>query len=289
MAKSNKMEYYNKASFGFYIHFREKEKVKRGEKKSRLSKETLVIASDIGNYLSFKNSSYQKAYLGTLVEFGSAIPLDTITKAVKELTRENYMYQDDDLSLYLCDEFFEFKTQIEMQHQEKTKSSKLNHNEVVIAVLNDIRNLYLGNFSIEDFWNLIKHQITSKNKVYSNFYNGAYKHILIELFINHSLYYHKGFLEYDREQFHTWKVAILSIYFPSEVNTKIRSQDYLLAEKHIDFFIKMYIRDLTMETIETWKHKLSRGLQVKYKCKNNDEIVITSDDLKQLEESLKYL
>ena len=289
MAKSNKMEYYNKASFGFYIHSCEKEKAKRGEKKSRFSKETLVIASDIGNYLSFKNSSYQKAYLGTLVEFGCAIPIETITKAVKELTREGYMYQEDDLTLHLCHEFFEFKTQIELQHEEKTKSNKLNHNDVEIAVLNDINNLLYRNFSIEDFWNLIKHQITSKNKVYSNFYNGAYKHILIQLFINDSLYYHGGFLEYDRAKFNYGKEVILSIYFPLDVNAKIRSQDYLLAEKHIDFFIKMYIRDLTTETIKNWKLKLSRGLQVKYKCKNNDEIIITSDVLKQLEESFKYL
>jgi hypothetical protein len=266
MAKEQKMEFYNKASFGFYVLLKEKEKKDKKQKKSKLSHETMLIAGEIGNLLAFKNIKKQNAYLGTIREFCNELQLDIIVKAVKELIRAGYLYSNDYGLLGVCSDYFNFKEKIEIQIEEKKHSSTTSYS------LDDFKSDLIQPSESKpkinwcDLINRLKYQIEVGNKAYTNFYNGAYKCLVrwyIEQYIMIDTVHDR--IYYNDEAFDDRIKQILSIYFKVLPGEEYKHPNYIRAKKHIEFFTEEFYNYYKSYLIQCWKsgHPLLKNKPIK--------------------------
>ncbi len=229
MSKKQNTDFYNKASFGFYICLQPK------EVKKKLSRDTLFIASEIGNYLAYKCKSNQNTYKGTISEFCEVVSTELVVKAVNELTKAGFIVKSIDDKLSLAEGFLKFKKEMEFLIEEKKLSKGCNKKEkdkfeLYFKSKNELRD---WGRKIE-FLDYMVNEECEKN--YQNFHSGFYKVLLREMITpsQESNSFRKQMLS---ARYSDLKDDILRVYFPDmEGNLKYQNKEYMKAKEHMDFF-----------------------------------------------------
>lgn len=248
MAKKQKTDFFNKASFGFFICLTGKEKWKK------LNRETLLIASEIGNLLSYREKLTQNTYIGSFSEFCGDIPTETVVKASRDLIRAGYIKKSLDGKLSLCSDYLEFKQEIELKIEAKELSDFPNK-EDPYELFKDYKDItYYDLCTWQERIDFLKYQIQESEPRYSNFHNGIYKIIFGRLIFKKyfwkngpgKLHHDDDFLEHEKE-------IVLSLYFNPSNKPKYQCKDYLRAKKHLDFFITKTIKEYDQKKIDSWE------------------------------------
>jgi hypothetical protein len=247
MAKKQKIDFFNKASFGFFILLQGKKKNKK------LSRDTLLLASEIGNFLSYREKMSQNTYLGTISDFCEDIPTEIVVKASNELLNTGYLIKKIDGKIELCQDYRKYKEEVELILEQRELSDFPNKD--IYEVFKDYKELsWDGLYTWEEKKSFLRYKISDGDNKYSNFHNGFYKILIGKLIFNKFfIKWGPGKLQLPGDFLEREVSEILDIYFPMGKKPIYESKEYLKALKHIHFFTEKTIKEYQQKKLERWE------------------------------------